>query len=79
MYVSGPYHTWQSGTWANACRMVCTTLEDVQVMVGTRSSASALVRRDVLMYTTWSDRGVREASERYEKYCGGGEERQVVY
>jgi hypothetical protein len=36
---------------------VCTTLEEVQVMVGTWRWASALVRRLVLMYTTWGEEG----------------------
>lgn len=37
---------------ANAVSTVCTTLEEVQVMVGTVWCASALVFRLVLMYTT---------------------------
>ena len=36
-------------TWAKACSTVCTTLEEVQVMVGTASCAYALVRSDVLI------------------------------
>ena len=39
-------------TWAKAVSTVCTTLEEVQVMVGTAALDSALVRRLVLMYTT---------------------------
>ena len=39
-------------TWAKAVSTVCTTLEEVQVMVGTTLWASALVFRLVLMYTT---------------------------
>lgn len=42
-------------TWAKACSTVCTTLEEVQVMVGTASCAYALVRREVLMYTCQSE------------------------
>ncbi len=39
-------------TCAKAVSTVCTTLEEVQVMVGTARCASALVFRLVLMYTT---------------------------
>ncbi len=39
---------------AKAWSTVCTTLEEVQVMVGTWACASALVFKEVLMYTTCS-------------------------
>jgi hypothetical protein len=68
--VSGPYHTVASGTCANACSTVCTTFELVHVMVGTSECAPALVRRLVLMYTTWSELEVADASVRY---LGSGE------
>ena len=51
---------------AKAVSTVCTTLEEVHVMVGTTASARALVTRLVLMYTTCSESGVRDASERYD-------------
>ena len=44
---------------------VLRTLEEVQVIVGTRASASALVRSDVLMYTTCSEFGTAAAASRY--------------
>ncbi len=55
---------------AKACRTVCTTLEEVQVTVGTLLCAIALVRSDVLMYTTWSARGVDAARSRNRAYAG---------
>jgi hypothetical protein len=52
--------------------MVCTTFELVQVMVGTRASAVALVSRLVLMYTTWRLLGVAAAWGRWGQRGGDG-------
>ncbi len=49
MYVSGPKKMWMSGTCAAACSTLRTTLELVQVSVGTSAWALALVTRLVLM------------------------------
>ena len=64
MYVSGPNQSSSRGTCENAWSTVLTTLLEVQVMVGTSASDWAFVRKLVLMYMTWSERGVFEARTR---------------
>ena len=49
MYVSGPKNTCPSGTCAKAESTVCTTFDDVHVIVGTSACAFAFVTRLVLM------------------------------
>ncbi len=64
----------QSRTCAKAVRTVCTTLEEVQVIVGTMEWPSALVRSEVLMYTTWPV-GAGGHGAVFGRVCGGGRAR----
>ena len=73
--MSGPYHTCTSGTCAKAVSTVCTTFDEVHVMVGTALSARAFVFRLVLMYTTCTVQGGRAGGEgvRLEFKVGTGQ------